>query len=469
MSATLRALQAKKADAIKGMRSLADKAAAESRDLNAEEQAQYDKHKADAASLTAQINREQELITAEAGLGGAHGGGGGAQAPPAAGAQPPAGAVVLPAGARITATEHNADADPNRGFRSFGDFARSVRGASIGMRTGAGMDQRLLPLVGAGGPTMQAAAPSTYGGEGSGADGGFLIPAGFSTNVWTLSLQEQALLPLTDRLPVEGNGMSIPKDETTPWGSNGVRAYWQNEAAAGTATKPVVGRTEYKLKKLMALVPVSDELLEDATALGAYLTPKMAESIRWKTDEAILFGGGNGQPLGCFSTLAPSFITVNKESGQATLTLNATNVSKMMSRLYGSYGRAVWLMNNDVLPALFTMTLGNYPIYLPAGAPVGGIQGSPYGALLGRPILVTQHAKSFTSLGDIMLVDLMNYQTIEKAGGIQTATSMHLYFDADATAFRSTFRVDGQPKMAAAVSPANGSNTLSPFVQLEAR
>lgn len=460
MSAKIRALQAQKTETVKAMRAMADKASTENRDLTVEEQAEFEKNAATVRSLNAAIDRENMLATEEAGL-----------APVAAHAPrgpPGAGAVTLPANAVITSQE-NADTDPMRGFRSFGDFARSVRGAAVGMRTGAGMDQRLVPLIGSGGPTMQAAAPSTYGNESSGADGGFLIPSGFSTNVWTLSLQDQALLPMTDRLPVEGNGMSLPKDETTPWGSNGVRAYWQNEAGAGTPTKPVIGRTEYKLKKLMALVPVSDELLEDATALGAYLTPKMADSIRWKTDEAILFGGGNGQPLGAFNAQSPTFVTVSKESAQATLTLNATNVSKMMSRLYGNYGRAVWLMNNDVLPALFTMTLGNYPIYLPAGSPVGGIQGSPYGALLGRPILVTQHAKSFTSLGDIMLVDLNNYQTIEKAGGIQTATSMHLYFDADATAFRSTFRVDGQPKMAAPVSPANGSNTLSPFIQLEAR
>lgn len=49
------------------------------------------------------------------------------------------------------------------------------------------------------------------------------------------------------------------------------------------------------------------------------------------------------------------------------------------------------------------------------------------------------------------------------------ATSMHLYFDADAVAFKATFRVDGQPKLAAAVSPANGSNTMSAFVQLDTR
>jgi hypothetical protein len=46
---------------------------------------------------------------------------------------------------------------------------------------------------------------------------------------------------------------------------------------------------------------------------------------------------------------------------------------------------------------------------------------------------------------------------------------VHLYFDADATAFRTLFRVDGAPKIAAAISPAKGSTTLSPFVVLAAR
>jgi hypothetical protein len=46
---------------------------------------------------------------------------------------------------------------------------------------------------------------------------------------------------------------------------------------------------------------------------------------------------------------------------------------------------------------------------------------------------------------------------------------MHLYFDADLTAFRTTFRMDGQSKLASPISPAKGSASLSPFVQLGAR
>ena len=83
--------------------------------------------------------------------------------------------------------------------------------------------------------------------------------------------------------------------------------------------------------------------------------------------------------------------------------------------------------------------------------------------------MLSQHAASFSGQGDVILADLSYYQTITKAGGMQTATSMHLYFDADLTAFRTTFRMDGQPKIAQPISPAKGSNTLSPFIQLGAR
>jgi HK97 family phage major capsid protein len=454
----VRGLQAKHADTVGQMRALTDKAEAADRDLSAEEVAQFDALKASAESLKARITRAQEQELAEAGLSA------GAAATAASNITENVlsgrgeGHVVIHSAATLGVTE-NVDADPNRGFRSFGEYAQLVRGAAVAKQTGVAMDKRLAPL---------AAAPGTYAGEGSGTDGGILVPPGFSSNIFTLSLGEDALLPMTDNLPIEGNSMLIPKDETTPWGTNGIRAYWQAEGSAGNPTKPLFGGIDLRLKKLMALVPVSDELLSDSTALTSYLPAKVAMSIRWKANEAILFGNGGGVPLGALA--GPSLVTVAKDSGQLTGTLSATNLANMIARLPpGSFPNAVWIINNDVLPALFTLTLGNYPIYLPGGATVGGIQSNPYGMLLGRPIIVSQHAKSFSSQGDILLVDLSYYQSITKTEGVVTATSMHLYFDADTMAFRTTFRMDGQPKIVNPITPANGSKTLSPFVQLGAR
>jgi HK97 family phage major capsid protein len=427
-SKDLRDLQAKKAGLIASARALTDLAKTETRDLSAEESTQFDALVEQSDTVSLAIEKERFLLDSEASLG-------------------------FSAGSTIIDMGDNREKDEKRGFKSFGEFAHAVQVASSGRNA---IDERL---------SLMAAAPSTYGNESTGADGGFLVPPEFSKQIFTLSLTEDSLLPLTDNIEISGNSMVFPKDETTPWGTDGVRAYWQAEATVATATKPKFGTSILRLQKLMALVPLSDELLADTSALDSYLPDKVADSIRWKVNEALLFGTGQGQPLGCFSSGA--FIMQIKDGSQAASTVSLANVSNMVARLIpGCYPRSVWLITPDALPSLFGLTLGNYPIYLPVNQ---GAQGSPYGTLMGRPIMVSQHAPAFSAQGDISLIDPTYIRSITKAGGIQTATSIHLYFDADATAFRATFRVDAQPKIAAAVSQAKGSKTLSAFIQLEAR
>lgn len=430
-----RLLQQKKAAAVAAAKALNATATAEKREMNAEELTQFDAHMADAESIQANIERAEKLEAADKG-------------------------AEVADDARIEVAE-NVAKDPKGGFNFVGEFMKAVHGAHTAQRNGTALDKRLL---------IGAAAPGagTYANEASGGDGGFLIPPEFGKEIFQLSLGDQSFISMTDQVTVTGNAMSFPRDESTPWGTNGVRAYWQGEAGSGQGTKPSFGYEALRLKKLMALVPVSDEMLDDASAMASYLPKKIGASIQWKTNEAILFGSGAGLPQGAMNSGA--VITVPKDSGQAASTLSALNLANMIARLpEGSFGSAVWIINNDVLPALFTLTLGGYPIYLPAGSGVGAIQGSPYGSLLGRPVIVSQHANTFSSAGDVMLIDLSYYQTITKGTGVQTATSMHLYFDADATAFRTTFRVDGQSKISAAISPAKGTTKLSPFVQLGAR
>ena len=439
MSANIRNLQAKKATTVQAARAIV--AGAGDRDLNAEEQAQYDAISATIQALGARIDREQALAVEEAGM--------------------TAGSFVEVGHANSMRVNENLEADPKRGFVNFGEFFQSAQAAhqmSQGQRVGR-PDQRLQ---------IGAAAPGTVGNEGAGGDGGFVIPPQYSTDIWMYSLQDTSFLPLCDNTTIDSNSMTFPKDETVPWGTDGIRAYWQKEALLGTLTKPKLGLATMRMHKLMALVPLTDELISDTSALNSYLPKRMARSINWKANEAILWGTGDGQPIGALN--GGALITVAKEAGQATLTLDPKNLSKMVSRLpEGSYSNAVWVINNDVLPALDNLTLGNYPIYMPVGAGVGGARVSPYGLLKGLPVYVSQHAKTFSAQGDVVLMDLSYYRTIQKAGGLQSATSMHIYFDADATAFRVSFRLDGQPAIAAPITPANGSNTLSPFVQLGAR
>ena len=108
--------------------------------------------------------------------------------------------------------------------------------------------------------------------------------------------------------------------------------------------------------------------------------------------------------------------------------------------------------------------VGGVPVYLPAG----GASVSPYGSLMGRPVIPIEQAASIGNTGDITLVDLSQYGMIDK-GGIDTAQSIHVQFLTDQTAFRFVYRCDGQSLWQSALTPANGNNTLSPFIALADR
>jgi HK97 family phage major capsid protein len=87
---------------------------------------------------------------------------------------------------------------------------------------------------------------------------------------------------------------------------------------------------------------------------------------------------------------------------------------------------------------------------------------------MGRPVIPVEYCSTLGTVGDIVLADLSQYIVIDK-GGVQTAESIHVRFAYDERTFRATYRIDGQPWHRSAITPANGSNTQSPFVALATR
>jgi len=162
-------------------------------------------------------------------------------------------------------------------------------------------------------------------------------------------------------------------------------------------------------------------------------------------------------------------VSVAKEAGQAAATLVTANIFKMWSRMWArSRSNAVWFINQDIEPQLMALDIpvgtGGMPVYLPQG----GLSQSPFGTLLGRPVIPVEYAATLGTVGDICLADLSQYILIDK-GGVEAASSIHVQFLTDETAFRFVYRVDGQPAWNAPLTPFKGTNTLSPFVSLATR
>lgn len=305
--------------------------------------------------------------------------------------------------------------------------------------------------------------------EGGGQDGGYLIQQDFVSELMMRAYDRSDLLSRTRQMPVgpNSNGVKINalKDSSRANGTRfgGVQAYWTGEGQQKIGTQLQFRQMDLRLHKLTGLLYATDELLEDAVFLNSFIPDVFGDEFSFKIDDAIFEGNGAGMPLGFIKS--PALVTVNPEGAQVADTVVVENIVKMWARLWlRSRKTAIWTINQQIEPQLMTMKIGNTPIYLPQGT----IEGEPFARLLGRPIVPTEFNSALGDKGDIALVDLQQYLSIQK-GGFKQDVSIHARFINDETTFRFVTRMDGQPIWDLPLTPFKGSDTLSPFVTLADR
>lgn len=365
-------------------------------------------------------------------------------------------AALITGAGRIEVGDRNDSKAAHGGFGSFGARLQAVHQAGMGRPA----DARLFA-----GPTGL--------GETVNSDGGYAVGTDQGTAIMERTYEVGEILKRVKRLTItsNANGIKLPAiDETSRADGSrfgGVRGYWLEEAGTLTATQPKIRQNSLTLKKVGALVYVTDELLQDAGILEQWIMQHLPDELSFKIEDAIVNGDGAGKPLG-FST-SDAVVSVSKETGQAAATFTYPNAVKMYARMWArSRSNSVWLINQDVEPQLFQMSLtvgtGGSAVFLPAG----GASASPFATLLGRPILPVEYCATLGTAGDVQLVDPTQYTLIDK-GGVQIASSMHVQFLTDQMAFRFVMRVDGLPDWNSALTPKNGTNTLSPYIKLATR
>ena len=320
-------------------------------------------------------------------------------------------------------------------------------------------------------PRLASKAPTGLS-EGIPADGGFLVQTDFATSLLEKTFASSGIISRVFRMPLgpNSNAIKIPavSDASRADGSRagGIRAYWMNEAGTKTPSYPSFKQVALELKKLIGYTTCTDELLDDASALEAWIGRAFADEFDFKIADAIINGDGAGKPLGILN--APCLHTVTAETGQGAATIVAQNITKMwMSRFGPRSASYVWLYNQNIEEQLDTM---NYGVGATGGAlvymPPGGISGAPYATLKGRPMIPCEQAATLGTAGDLILADLSQYVMIDK-GSMQSASSIHVNFTTDQTAFRFVYRCDGQPMWDTYLTPYKGSTSYqSPFVVL---
>jgi len=346
------------------------------------------------------------------------------------------------------------------GFVNMADFAQSVYKADAKRI----MDERLHK--------WSNFAKQEGLNEGVGSEGGYLVPTEFRNTLLKNSLDASIVRPRATVIPMNTNAVGIPiVDESSRASSvyGGIIIYRPDEGGQKTKSKPKFGKIQLTLHKLVGLCYVTDELLEDSpVSVQPLLTTLFSEAIAYQEDDDFINGTGAGMSLGVMN--APCLVSQIIESGQPADTIRTENIVKMWSRMNPrSQSNAIWLAHNDTFPQLATLTLNVGT----GGSNVGlisNINDAPNMKLLGRPLILTDHCQTVGDKGDIICADWRQYIIGQKAGrSLEVATSIHLRFDYDETAYRFVMRIDGQPWWKSALTPKRGSNTLSPFVTLDER
>ena len=332
------------------------------------------------------------------------------------------------------------------GFENRAAYYRSV-GTACALNWRSPADQRLSALV------------ETTSSEGDGESGGFAVPPWWAEDILAVVLGPTSIAGRCLPVPVpRGNEVVLALDETTPWQSTGgVQVYWADEGSALTQSKlQLQGRT-MRLRKLIALCPVSDTLLDDSNGLDVALTRAAQTKLGYALDNALLNGiGGPGRgPLGLLN--APCKVVVDPEVDQDADTFTLGNARGIASRMLStSRQRATWIMGSEVFAMVESFP---YPAYQAATAESGP-------RLLGNEIVLSEACQAIGDEGDVYFADLQSYLLARRA---RNDVSMHLFFDYATTTFKWSLRVDGMPALHAPLSRPNSTATASTVITLAAR
>jgi HK97 family phage major capsid protein len=324
-------------------------------------------------------------------------------------------------------------------------------------------------------PRLQAALG---GSESVPAEGGFPVPTEFAADLLQRAYDVGDVARQCRRIEMSSSRLIMNAiDESSRvdggrWG--GLLAFWASEAAAYTSTKPKFRELQFTANKLTGLAYLTEELMEDTTAVSSYIDTIFPDEFAFKIDDAIINGLGQGMPLGILQKKSAATIVVPKDAGQATGTVSSSNILNMWSRLWAkSRKNACWFINQSIetqlYPLLIAGTAGTSTATLMYVAPGQYGNNSDYGLLMGKPVIPIEQTSALSAQGDIILADMSQYILAQRSE-VRADSSIHVAFLTGELALRFQVRLDGQSWWNTPLTPkAAGAPTLSPFVTLASR
>ena len=378
MNEKIRAWSEKRAAALTAARAIVDAADAENRDLTTDEQQKYDGFNAEYDSLSAKIEREQQLADREGEAGRSANGG----ANPNRGTQP---GRTGADGLRADPTE---SADYRRGLLRYMAY---------------GQQDAVLRTDARGGAELRDILGVSLGGDG--ATGGVLAPATMERTLLEELKKQNVLRQIAD---VRASG----SDVEIPYATAHTQAYLVAEGAAFTPSTPGWDKKTLKAYKVGALAYITLEAMQDMFLdMESWIREDFGTAFADLEEAHFISGAGAtgtpAQPAG-FLTGA----TEGKVAAAATA-ITSDELLDLMYALNQKYrARGSWLMNDSTLLKLRKLKSGDGQyVWQPSL-----LDGQP-DRLLGRPLYTSDSMPAATAgLKAIAFGDFKRYRILDRKG-----------------------------------------------------
>jgi len=224
-------------------------------------------------------------------------------------------------------------------------------------------------------PGLTTKAPSGMS-EGTDADGGYLVPIEYSSTVAYVLGEAGLARKLFQIIPMKRKQMQFPNV------TSNVTISWPGEGTAPSYTKPTLDKETLTAKKMLALLPVTSELLSDESyGLYALLFELVAWAMADEEDRVGFVGDtGSGDPFN--GVLNRCSTEVAMDTGDTLYSnLNADYLADMTATLPSKYSKGgAFLMHRTILNYVRKLKNdeGTYIWQAPAAGEPGTIWGYPY-------------------------------------------------------------------------------------------
>ncbi len=208
--------------------------------------------------------------------------------------------------------------------------------------------------------------------EGTAADGGIAVPVEYANEIVKLERQNSIARNICRIFPMGSLTRKVPRQLTNP------TVTWTTEGTNHTKTKTTLEQITQTAKKVSALVPFTEELLEDNNVnFDQFLFQLVSEAIGREEDRVAFAGnGGGGDPFyGVLYATGVNSVTMDGASLSWTDIVNAYMAPKAPYR-----SRGVWVLGSDALKLVMKLKDDeNRPIWsLPTDGAPGKIWGKDY-------------------------------------------------------------------------------------------